>query len=137
MSRRYVALTAVLLAALLLAAASPTEAIRPIRCGQCGTVVDVDAIFYERDVAKAEPAIGTIIGVPLGTAAPSASGRQPKGGLVGHNADRANRRGGTTARRIELRMDRGGHRVLEVHGAFRIYRGDRVRVLSDRLVVLD
>lgn len=137
MSRPYVSLAAVLLAAMLLATASPTEALRTLRCGQCGTVIDIDAIFYDRDVATTEPAVGQIIGVPLGTAAPGASGRHPKGGLVGRNADGANRRGGTLARRIELRMDRGGHRVIEVHGAFRAYRGDRVRVLSDRLVLLD
>lgn len=117
---------------------------RTLRCSQCGTVIDVDPIRYDRDVGAEGAIVGAIVGAAIGSQVGSGSGRRAAtvagavaGGLVGRNADRHQRRGGEIGRRLELRMDRGGYRVIEVHGPMRIYRGDRVRVLPDRIVPLD
>ena len=51
---------------------------------------------------------------------------------------RSSRKGDTGERglRIEVRMDKGGYRIVEIHGDMRIYRGDRVRVYRDHVELL-
>ena len=113
------------------------------RCGNCGTVTDVDAIYYDRDSNADGAILGAIIGGVLGNQIGSGSGRKVAtvggavaGGFVGRNVD--SRKGDTGERglRIEVRMDKGGHRTVEIHGDMRIYRGDRVRVYRDRVELL-
>ena len=113
-----------------------------LRCTRCGTVLDVDPIFYDRDVARPDAPVGAIVGGSLssgwfGDAEDGVVTARATGGLVGRNAGDGNYRGGTPGRRIELKLDRGGHAILEVHGEMRVYRGDRVRILPDAVVVLD
>lgn len=144
-------LAALAFAFVLQLAATPADA-RPLRCGNCGTVLDVDNIWYEDqggrggDSGREGAVVGAIIGGLLGNQVGGGSGRKVAtvggavaGGLIGHRIDRNNgvRDGGFRGKRVEVRMDRGGYRVVEVHGDMRIYRGDRVRVLSDRIVALN
>ncbi|HVF35432.1 MAG TPA: glycine zipper 2TM domain-containing protein [Candidatus Saccharimonadia bacterium] len=150
MTKTPVMLVALALAFVLQLAAAPADA-RPLRCGNCGTVLDVDNIWYEDqggrgDSGREGAVVGAIIGGLLGNQVGGGSGRKAAtvggavaGGLIGHRIDRNDDRGdrGFTGKRVEIRMDRGGYRTVEVHGDMRIYRGDRVRVHQDRLVSLD
>ncbi|HVF35506.1 MAG TPA: hypothetical protein VND91_09315 [Candidatus Saccharimonadia bacterium] len=81
------------------------------RCASCGTASDVDAFHYARDPAVTKP--GAI--------------------LTAESAAKPGRERGT---RIEIRMDKGGRRVIQVHGDPRIYKGDRVRLYRDRIELL-
>ena len=113
-----------------------------LRCSRCGTVLHVDPIFYDRDVARPDAPVGAIVGGSLssgwfGDAETGVVTARATGGLVGRNMGDGNYRGGTVGRRIELKLDRGGHAIIEVHGEMRIYRGDRVRIMPDSLVILD
>ena len=113
-----------------------------LRCSRCGTVLDVDPIFYDHDVARPDAPAGAIVGGSLssgwfGDPEGGVVATRATGGLVGRNMGDGNYRGGSVGRRIELRLDRGGHAIIEVHGDMRIYRGDRVRILPDALVILD
>ena len=151
MMKTSVTLAAVALALLLQIFALPADA-RPLRCGNCGTVLRVESIWYEdrdgrydRDSGREGAVLGAIIGGLVGNQVGSGSGRRAAtvggavaGGLIGHRIDRNDDRGdrGYRGKRVEIRMDRGGYRTVEVHGDMRLYRGDRVRVLPDRIVAL-
>lgn len=141
MARTILALAAAALALATLAFVEPAGA-KLLRCSRCGTVLDVDPIFYDRDVARPDAPVGAIVGGSLssGWFGDEASGgvrARATGGLVGRNMGDGNYRGGAVGRRIELKLDRGGHAIIEVHGEMRVYRGDRVRILPEALVVLD
>jgi hypothetical protein len=123
--------------ALAVLAAGPTAA-RIGSCGGCGTVIDVDAIFYPRDKAREDADAGTIVGGTPGTrarkpAAPSAA----TGGLVGRLARDGERGDDARGLRLELKLDGGGRRTLEIGEGVRVYKGDRVRVSGDRIEMLD
>jgi outer membrane lipoprotein SlyB len=132
-----------LLLALFALAPVPAQA-RHDRCGNCGTVVDVDRISYGRDSSAEGTVLGAIIGGVVGNQVGSGSGRRAAtvagavaGGLIGRRIDRDNDRGGGyVGRRLEIRMDRGGYRVIEVHGPMEVYRGDRVRVYRNRVELI-
>lgn len=130
---------------------SPAEAGR-YRCAQCGTVEDVDRIWYDgrrddrRDSGTEGAVIGAIIGGALGNQIGGGSGRTAAtvagvvvGGLVGRDIDRNDGRGnnrnnrGERGMRLVVRMDRGGYQTVEIHGEMRIYRGDRVRLRDGRV----
>ena len=151
MTKTPVMLASLALAFVLQLASAPVDA-RPLRCGNCGTVLKVESIWYEdrggrdHDSGREGAVVGAIIGGLLGNQVGSGSGRKAAtvggavaGGLIGHRIDRRNgdRDGGYRGKRVQLRMDRGGYQTVEVHGDMRIYRGDRVRVTSDRVVMLD
>lgn len=148
-----VTLAAIALAFVLQLVSAAADA-RPVRCGNCGTVLDVDNIWYEDDGGRGDrgdsgregAVVGAIIGGLLGNQVGGGSGRKAAtvggavaGGLIGHRIDRNDNRGdrGSRGKRVEVRMDRGGYRTVEVHGDMRLYRGDRVRVLNDRIVALN
>ena len=101
------------------------------RCPTCGTVDRVDPIAYARDPAKVAPATGAILGSIEGRAGGAAAKALP-GRAVGRKSDVPGERG----TRLEIRMDKGGVRTIDVHGDPRIYRGDRVRVFRDRVELL-
>jgi outer membrane lipoprotein SlyB len=136
---------ALLLAGLSLA--PPAEA-RGYRCGQCGTVEDVDRIWYEgrRDSGREGAILGAIIGGALGNQVGKGDGRKAAtiagavvGGLVGRDIDRNDGRGrrGDEGLRLVVRMDRGYYQTVEIHGEMRIYRGDRVRLRDGRVDLID
>ena len=133
---RITALFVALLA--VLAVALPAQA-RIGSCPGCGTVTDVDAIYFARDKAPAGATAGTIIG---GTAAKQVGKSAPAtgvatGGLVGRKASGTDQGGDERGLRLELKMDGGGQRTIEVVEGLRIYKGDRLRVHSDRIEQLD
>ncbi len=100
--------------------------------------------------------LGALIGGALGNQVGKGDGRTAAtiagvvaGGAVGRNIDRndnssrysRNRRyddrnGNSDGVRLQVRMDGGGYRTVEVAGNLNIYRGDRVRLNRDRVVVL-
>jgi len=147
---RYAILLASGFLALLLAGlgfAPPAEA-RGYRCGQCGTVEDVDRIWYEgrRDRGTGGAVLGAIIGGALGNQVGKGDGRKAAtiagavvGGLVGRDIDRNDGRGGRGEEglRLTIRMDRGYYQTVEIHGDMRIYRGDRVRLRDGRVDLID
>ena len=126
---RVLSVLVVLLAALLPAA--PGSAYVG-RCPTCGTVDKVEAIRYEavRDGA----AVGAIVASIAGRAPGAKAG--DAGGLIGRTTGRRADGPGERGTRLEIRMDKGGIRTIEVHGDPRIYRGDRVRVFKDRVELL-
>jgi outer membrane lipoprotein SlyB len=139
-----------LLVALLASASfSPTVEARDSRCGQCGTVEDVDRIWYEgrRDSGREGAVLGAIIGGVLGNQVGRGDGRKAAtiagavvGGLVGRDADRNDGRGGRrgdSGLRLVVRMDRGFYQTVEIHGDMRIYRGDRVRLRNGRVDLIN
>lgn len=81
------------------------------RCASCGSAVDVDAFRYER--TDAVTTTGAIL--PEESAA---------------------KRGAERGTRVEIRMDKGGKRIIHVHGDPRIYKGDRIRIYRDRIELL-
>ena len=130
----------VLLASLLPAATSQAYV---GRCGSCGTVTRVEHIDYDRDRGGQGAVAGAIIGGLLGNQVGSGDGRRAAtvagaiaGGLIGRKIDRNSDARGERGLRLEIRMDRGGYRTVEIAGAMRIYRGDRVRVRRDRVELL-
>lgn len=126
---------------------SPDVEARGYRCGQCGTVVDVDRIWYERgrDSGRDGAVLGAIIGGAIGNQAGKGDGRTAAtiagavvGGLIGRDIDRNDGRGrGEPGLRLVIRMDRGYEQTVEIHGDMRIYRGDRVRVRGGRVDLID
>jgi len=113
------------------------------RCGNCGTVVDVDQIYFEEDSTTDGAVVGAIIGGLLGNQVGSGSGRTAAtvggavaGGFIGKNVDQGKGKGGERGLRIEVRLDKGGYRTVEILGNMRIYRNDRVRVYRDRVELL-
>lgn len=131
---RRIAALAVLAIATSLA---PPASARIGSCPGCGTVTDVDAIRYPRDKAPAEAAAGTIVGgTAVGNTRKSASGASI-GGLVGRKSARGETGDDARGVRLEVRMDGGGTRTIEVVEGLRIYKGDRLRVRGGRVEVLD
>lgn len=107
-------------------------------CAGCGTVVDVDPIYYERAKAPDVAAAGTIIGGTINSGGRSATATGvAMSGLIGREARGNDRGNDERGLRLELKMDGGGQRTIEVSDGMRIYRGDRVRVYSDRIELLD
>lgn len=146
-THRIVPVLALLSLIVALLAPLPSEAggrYRDRLCGSCGTVVDVDRIRYGRDSGTEGAVIGAIIGGAIGNQAGRGDGRRAAtvagaiaGGLIGREVDRNDGRGGgQRGLRLEIRMDRGDYRTIEIHGDMRIYRGDRVRVHRNRVELL-
>ena len=94
-------------------------------CSGCGTVIDVEKIYYDPDNTAGAAVDGAIIG-----------GKDRPGGLIGRNVAQNPGNAGERGLFIEVRMDSGGYRKLEVHGDMRIFRRDRVRVYSERVELL-
>ena len=142
MARTIWALAVASVVALATLAFVEPAAAKLLRCSRCGTVLHVAPIFYDHDVARPDAPAGTIVGGSLssgwfGDPHGGVVAARATGGLVGRNMGKGNYRGGTVGRRVELKLDRGGHAIIEVHGEMRIYRGDRVRIMPDSLVILD
>lgn len=136
------------------------------RCNNCGTVERVERIRYDqgrydtrgwddrnrnsRDNGTEGMILGALIGGAIGNQVGSGDGRTAAtiagavaGGAVGRNIDRNNgndrndNRGGTrNGVRLRVRMDRGGHQTVEVGGNLSVYRGDRVRLHSNRVELI-
>ena len=94
-------------------------------CSGCGTVIDVEKIYYDRGNTDGAAVDGAIIG-----------GKDREGGLIGRNVALHEGSPGERGLFIEVRMDSGGYRKLEIHGDMRIFRRDRVRVWSDRVELI-
>lgn len=132
---RIAALFAALLA--LQSVALPAQA-RIGSCPGCGTVTDVDAIYFARDKAPDGAAAGTIVG---GTATGKASRSKTAtgaavGGVVGRKAS-GNQGDDARGVRLEVKMDGGGQRTIEITDGLRVYKGDRLRVHTDHVEMLD
>jgi hypothetical protein len=108
-------------------------------CGGCGTVTDVDAIHFARDKAPEGAPAGTIVGGTPGTkpGKPATAANVSTGGLVGRKAGRNDQGDDARGLRLEIKMDGGGRRTIEVVEGQRIYKGDRVRVFGTRIEMLD
>jgi len=132
---RYAILLASGFLALLLAGlgfAPPAEA-RGYRCGQCGTVEDVDRIWYEgrRDRGTGGAVLGAIIGGALGNQVGKGDGRKAAtvagaviGGSIGHNqATRGDRYEGVE-RRCRIIEDYREERRLVGYDVEYRYRGE-------------
>ena len=125
---------------------APAAEAQRFRCAQCGTVEDVDRIWYERgrDSGTEGAVIGAIIGGAIGNQAGKGDGRTAAtiagalvGGLIGREIDRNDGRGrGERGLRLVIRMDRGYYQTVEIHGDMRIYRGDRVRLRNGRVELI-
>src|SRR5687767_4618222 len=129
MTKTPVMLAGIALAFVLQLASVSVDA-RPLRCGNCGTVLKVESIWYEdgggrgdHDSGREGAVVGAIIGGLLGNQVGGGSGRKAAtvggavaGGLIGHRIDRrsGDRDGGYRGKRVELRMDRGGYQTVEV-----------------------
>jgi outer membrane lipoprotein SlyB len=113
------------------------------RCGKCGTITRVETIAYEGDKGAQGAVAGVIIGGLLGNQIGSGSGRTAAtiagaigGGLVGRKVDRNDSANGERGLRLEIRMDNGSMRTVEIAGTPRLYKGDRVRVERNRVDLL-
>ena len=113
------------------------------RCGKCGTITRVETIVYDADKGAQGVVAGGIIGGLLGNQIGGGSGKAAAtvagviaGGLIGRKVDKKSGSNGERGLRLEIRMDRGGFRTIEIAGTPRLYRGDRVRVERDRVDLL-
>lgn len=141
MMKTSVTLAAAALALLLQIFALPADA-RPIRCGNCGTVLRVESIWYEdrdgrynRDSGREGAVLGAIIGGLVGNQVGSGSGRRAAtvagaviGGSVGRNVDQGNGPPGRTyedrARRCRIVEEpREEQRIAGYNVEYR-YRGE-------------
>lgn len=109
-----------------------------------GIVTKVEKIIYEKDKGVGGAVLGTIIGGVLGNQIGGGSGRKvatvagaATGGYIGYKQDKKNSRNGEPGLRLEIRMDAGGTRYVEIAGQPRIYRGDRVKVHGDRVELVN
>lgn len=109
------------------------------RCGRCGTVVDVDRIWLDKQHVGVGAVLGAIAGAAIGNQIGGGSGRTAAtvagaiaGGVIGHRIEE-NSRGQVRGFRYEVRMDSGRYRVFEQAEGFRIYRGDRVIVRGSHI----
>lgn len=130
---------ATVVALLALASTSLPAHARIGSCPGCGTVTDVDAIYYARDKAAEGAVAGTIVG---GTATGKASKSKTAtgvavGGLVGRKATGEPGAGDARGLRLEVKMDGGGVRTIEIVEGVRVYKGDRLRVHADHVEMLD
>jgi hypothetical protein len=126
---------AVLFVALFALHATAVQArTRVMMCAGCGTVIDADPIWYSPANAPAGAVEGTIIGAKIDgqkTASVTVDG------LIGRDARRGERGNDASGLRLEVRMDNGGRRIVEVGEGLRVYRRDRVRMHDNKLEVID
>ena len=109
------------------------------RCGNCGTVVDVQQIKHKDKHLGAGTAIGAIAGGVLGNQVGKGNGRTAAtvggavaGGAIGHQVEK-NNRDSDRGWRFRVDMD-NGRRVTVTQGDNPdIREGDRVRVFNGRL----
>lgn len=139
MSWRHGRVAALVVALLAFFSIAPPAQARIGSCPGCGTVTDVDEIYFARDRAPDGTSAGSIIG---GTAAKQVGKAAPApgvatGGLVGRKASGSDQGDDQRGLRLELKMDGGGQRTIEVVEGMRIYKGDRLRVHSNRIEQLD
>ena len=139
MSRTLGRIAATAVALLSLTAIALSAHARIGSCPGCGTVTDFDAIFYARDRAADGAAPGTIIG---GTATGKAGKTKTAtgvavAGLVGRKASGAAGADDVRGLRLEVKMDGGGLRTIEIVDGVRVYKGDRLRVHTDHVEMLD
>jgi uncharacterized protein YcfJ len=113
------------------------------RCGSCGIVERVEKITYEKDKGVGGAVLGTIIGGVIGNQFGSGSGRTAMtiagaagGGLIGHKVDKNHSANGEPGLRLQIRMDKGGNKTIEIAGNQRIYKGDRVKVFRDHVEIV-
>lgn len=133
-----------LFAALVLIAAPGIATAAKGRCGSCGIVTRVEHITYDKDKGVGGAVLGTIIGGVIGNQFGSGKGKTAMtvagaaaGGLIGHKQDKKHSDNGEPGLRLEVRMDAGGYRTIEIAGNQRIYKGDRVKVHRDRVELVD
>jgi len=110
------------------------------RCGNCGVVTNIDRIVYDKDKGVGGAVLGAIIGGVIGNQFGGGSGKKvatvagaTAGGFIGRNQDLNKSHNGEPGLRLEIRMDKGGYRTLEIAGQPRIYRGDRVKVYNNKV----
>lgn len=109
------------------------------RCGNCGTVANVQQIKHKDKHLGAGTAIGAIAGGVLGNQIGKGDGRTAAtvggavaGGAIGHQVEK-NNRDSNYAWRFNIDMD-NGRRVTVTQGDNPdIREGDRVRVVNGRL----
>ena len=130
---------ALAVALLALQSIAPPASARIGSCPGCGTVLDIDPIYYARDKAPDGAAAGTIVGGTPSTkrGKPSSVTNVSTGGLVGRKPGRDDQGDDARGLRLEIKMDGGGQRTIEVVEGGRIYKGDRVRVHGNRIEMLD
>jgi outer membrane lipoprotein SlyB len=109
------------------------------RCGNCGTVVDVQPVHHKDKHFGAGTAIGAVAGGLLGHTVGKGDGRTAAtvggavaGGAVGHAVEK-NNRDGNTAWRYQVELDNGRRVTVTMGDNQDIQNGDRVRVSSGRL----
>ncbi len=112
------------------------------RCPQCGGVIDVDPILYDETDKNRGAADGTIVAGVLGNRPDT--GRQSGviagvsvDGLIGRRVKRSVTSPGKPGTRLEVKLDAGGHVIVEVAGRVRLYRDDRVRMKDGRIDLYD
>ena len=148
MMKTSITLAALALALLLQLVALPADA-RPIRCGNCGTVVRAESIWYEDrdgrynrgDSGREGAVLGAIIGGLVGNQVGSGSGKKVAtvagavaGGVAGNRIEK-NRRDGDRYE-VVVRMDNGRQLVLEQRELDGVQIGDRVMVSGGRARLL-
>lgn len=113
------------------------------RCGDCGIVTKVEKITYNKDKGVGGAVLGTIIGGVIGNQFGGGKGKTAMtvagaatGGYIGHKADK-NHPDEQPGLRLEIRMDAGGMKYLEIAGQPRIYKGDRVKVKRDTVTLVE
>ena len=109
------------------------------RCGNCGTVTNVDQIRKKENHLGAGTAIGAIAGGVLGSTVGKGDGRTAAtvggavaGGAIGHQVEK-NNRGSDYGWRFDVEMDNGRHVTVRQGDNPDIRSGDRVRVYNGRL----
>ncbi len=109
------------------------------RCGNCGTVVDVEQVRHRDDHVGAGTAIGAIAGGVLGSTIGKGDGRTAAtvggavaGGAIGHQVEK-NNRGSDSAWRFRVDMDNGREVTVMQNDNPDVRNGDRVRVSNGRL----
>lgn len=109
------------------------------RCGNCGTVTNVDQIRHKDKHLGAGTAIGAIAGGVLGSTVGKGDGRTAAtvggavaGGAIGHQVEK-NNRDSDYGWRFDVQMDNGRRVSVRQGDNPDIRSGDRVRVYNGRL----
>ena len=147
MMKTSITLAALALALLLQLVALPADA-RPIRCGNCGTVVRAESIWYEDrdgrynrgDSGREGAVLGAIIGGLVGNQVGSGSGRRAAtvagaviGGIAGNEIEEDRNEG--TRYDVYVRMNDGRRLVVSQRELDGIREGSMVRVSAGRAYV--
>jgi hypothetical protein len=104
-------------------------------CTECGTIIDIQEISSEREVAKLlperAPPVGPVLSFSFGDGSPT----KPHVGVIG--SQRMRDRLTEHHYEVTIRFDNGSYTMMELRDVSGLSEGDRIRVQAGRIELDD